>query len=94
MAAVCIAWGAGILDCVAAVNAVTGCPTSLVLANQTLSGTQVFKAQNSITAGPNTTVPSGAAITFRSNTSRLEAGFSVQLGSTFRMESSANPRDF
>jgi len=65
------------------------CVTDLVLTNQTLSGTQVMKASNSITAGSNTIVPSGANVEFRSNTARLEAGFAAQ--GTFTMTSVSIP---
>ncbi len=96
--------GFGRVDALAALNATTDCsgvaaPTleeinaraDLSFSNQSLTGTQILKAQHTITAGTNTTIPNGAAITFRSNTSRLAAGFSAQLGATLRMETSNLP---
>ena len=68
-----------------------GCPTDLVLANHTLSGTQIFRSESTMTVGPNTTVPSGAALTLRSRTIRLEAGVSVQLGATLHADTSPDP---
>jgi hypothetical protein len=67
------------------------CPTDLVLANQTMSGTQVFRSASTMTVGLNTTVPSGAALTLRSRTIRLEAGVSVQLGATLHADTSPDP---
>jgi len=69
------------------------CPTDLVLANQTLSGTQIFRSESTMTVGPNRTVPSGAALTLRSRTIRLEAGVSVQLGATLHADTSPDPCD-
>ncbi len=67
------------------------CPTDLVLSNQTMSGTQVFRSESTMTVGPNMTVPSGAAITLRSRTIRLEAGVSIQLGATFTANTDPDP---
>jgi hypothetical protein len=65
------------------------CDSDLVLTNQTLSGTQVLKASNSITLGANTTIASGANIELRSKTSRLDPGFSAQ--GTFKITSVSIP---
>ena len=83
--------GFGRVDALAALNATTVCSADLSFSNQSLTGTQILKAQHTITAGTNATIPNGAAITFRSNTSRLAAGFSAQLGATLRMETSNLP---
>ena len=71
---------------------ITGdCPTDLVLSNQTMSGTQVFRSESTMTVGPTMTVPSGTALTLRSRTIRLEAGVSVQLGATFTANTDPDP---
>ena len=67
------------------------CPTDLVLSNQTMSGTQVFRSESTMTVGPTMTVPSGTAITLRSRTIRLEAGVSIQLGATFTANTDPDP---
>ncbi len=66
-------------------------PADLVLANQTMSGTQVFRSESAMTFGPTMTVPSGTAITLRSRTIRLEAGVSIQLGATFTANTDPDP---
>ena len=71
---------------------ITGdCPTDLVLSNQTMSGTQVFRSESAMTVGPTMTVPSGTALTLRSRTIGLEAGVSVQLGATFTANTDPDP---
>ena len=67
------------------------CPPDLVLSNQTMSGTQVFRSASTMTFGPNMTVPSGTALTLRSRTIRLEAGVSIQLGATFTANTDPDP---
>ncbi|MGB6995044.1 MAG: 3-coathanger stack domain-containing protein, partial [Thermoanaerobaculia bacterium] len=58
-----------------------------VLSNQTVTATEVFQAEISITAGPNFTVANGGDATFQAGSMIvLKDGFSVATGGSFTAE--------
>jgi hypothetical protein len=59
-------------------------PTHLVLENVTLSGTEVYEACSTITAGPNFTITSTGDVTFRAgHTIILRSGVEIETGAKF-----------
>lgn len=72
------------------------CPSSnLTVSNLTITGTELYQAQNTITAGPNVIVSSGANVTMRAGSQiLLEPGFSVNSGAVFHAYIDASPCEF
>jgi hypothetical protein len=66
-------------------------PVNGVLSATNITGQQVFKAENIITAGPNLTIESGANVKLVARSIRLVPGFSAQQGSRFQAKGEDNP---
>jgi len=90
--------GFGLIDAVDAVQTVThsgtGCIPTLYLFDQVITGSQYFRACDSITAGSGFSVSSGATLLLEAGSTgrvTLDPGFTVDLGATF---DAAVPGDF
>lgn len=80
--------GHGLIDAFDAVQTVSAigndCIDNLALSDQDVTGTQFFRACQSITAGDDYNVAAGANLTFRAGDSiTLQTGFSVETGAGF-----------
>lgn len=68
------------------------CYTDLTLANMQINGKEIFRAKNSISAGPSFSIENGADVTFRAGSEiRLLPGFEAKSGSEYRTEIRSNP---
>jgi hypothetical protein len=78
------------VTCIA--NCGTGCATNLALPAQTVSGTQGFKAENTIAAGSGFTVGGSGDVTFHAGGRvALGNGFRVAAGGSFRATAGTTP---
>lgn len=83
--------GAGLIDALDTVQTVstagTGCIDDLMLSGQEVSGSQFFRACQTITAGSDFVVAGSGDLTFRAGESIvITSGFSVQSGGSFTAE--------